>query len=318
MRALSVISAMGGQDDRRSRARSNRPCSILYSTGGGPTVEGMYTCSIVIPVFNRVDLTTQCLRSLIANSSGVAYQVIIVDNGSTDGTAELCARLGGNAVVIRNEENQGFAIACNQGAAAAESDLVVFLNNDTEPEPGWLPPLLEPLHLQADVGAVGAKLLFPNRTVQHAGVILIERPDYPHLHAVHMPYHVPEDDPLANRRRDVSVATAACLAVRRSAFEAAGGFDEGYWNGYEDVDLCLTLRSMDWRIVYEPRSVVIHHESASGRERFIKVDDNVTRLQQRWAGRAVPDIVMDGPTSWSLHPEAVLREGLGDLQLTLG
>ena len=181
----------------------------------------MYTCSIVIPVFNRVDLTTQCLRSLIANSAGVAYEVIIVDNGSTDGTPELCARLGGNATVIRNEENRGFAVACNQGAAAAQSDIVVFLNNDTEPEAGWLPALLEPLHLEHDVGAVGAKLLFPDRTVQHGGVILIERPEYPHLHALHMPYHVPENDPLANRRRDVSVATAACIAIRRSVFEEA-------------------------------------------------------------------------------------------------
>ncbi len=277
----------------------------------------MYSCSIVIPLFNRVDLTTQCLRALIANTPGVPYEVIVVDNGSTDATPALCARLGGNARVIRNDENLGFARACNQGAEAAGSDVVVFLNNDTEAEPGWLPPLLATLDNEPDVAAVGSKLLFPDRTVQHGGVVMIEQQEYPQLSAVHMPYHVPEDDVLANRRRDVSVATAACLAVRASAFAEAGGFDEGYWNGYEDVDLCLTLRDQGWRIVYEPASVLIHHESASGKERFRAVDANVERLQERWAGKTTPDIVMDGPTSWHLHPEAVLREGLGELELTL-
>ena len=274
-------------------------------------------CSIVISVFNRVDLTTQCLRTLIANTSGADHEVIIVDNGSTDGTVDLCARLGGNATVIRNEENRGFGATCNQGARAATSDTIIFLNNDTEPQPGWLEPLLRTLAVEADVGAVGAKLLFPDRTVQHGGVVLIERAEEPRLSALHMPYQVPEDDVLANRRRDVSVATAACLAIRGAVFEEAGAFDEGYWNGYEDVDLCLTIRANGWRIVYEPESVLIHHESASGKERFLAVDSNVERLQQRWAGKATPDIVMDGDTDWHLYPDSVLGAGLDGLELTL-
>jgi GT2 family glycosyltransferase len=262
-------------------------------------------CSIVIPLFNRVDLTAQCLRSLIANTAGVDYEVVIVDNGSTDATPELCAGLGGSAVVIRNEENLGFAAACNQGARAASSDRVLFLNNDTQPMPNWLPPLLDTMESEPDVGAVGCKLLFPDGTVQHGGVVLVEREDYPTLGAMHMPYRVPADDPLANLRRDVSVATAASILVRREAFEAAGGFDEGYWNGYEDVDLCLTLGDLGWRLVYEPASVLIHHESASGPERFSKTDANIDRLQQKWAGNVVPDFVVDGTGDARPHPEGI-------------
>jgi len=265
--------------------------------------------SIVIPAFNRVDLTAQCLRALIANTQDVTYEVIIVDNASTDATPELCASLGGNAAVIRNDENRGFAVACNQGAAAATSDRIVFLNTDTEPFPNWLPPLISALEDQPDVGAVGMKLLFPDRTIQHAGVVLLQLPDDPTLGAQHLPYKVPEDDPLANQARDVSIATAACLMVRREAFDGVGGFDEEYWNGYEDVDLCLSMREAGWRIYYEPASVLIHHESSSGPERFRRSDDNIDRLQQKWADRAVVDFVIrDGealPHPGGVHTRAM-------------
>lgn len=262
-------------------------------------------CSIIIPAFNRVDMTARCLQSIIANTAGIHYEVILVDNGSTDATPELCAGLGGNAVVIRNDENLGFARACNQGAAAASSDRLLFLNNDTEPHPGWLPPLLETLDSAPDVGAVGSLLLFPDGTVQHAGVVLVELPGYPTLAAQHMPYQVPADDPLVCRRREVAAVTAACVLIRREAFSAAGGFDEGYWNGYEDVDLCLTLGAAGWRIMYEPASVLLHHESASGPERFARRDANVDRLQQRWAGKVVPDYRVESDGVARLHPDGI-------------
>ena len=263
-----------------------------------------FDASIVIPAFNRADLTAQCLRALITNTPGLSYEVIIVDNASTDATPQLCAGLGGDAVVIRNPENYGFARACNQGADAARSERIVFLNTDTEPFPNWLPPLLATMDEAPDIGAVGMKLLFPDRTIQHAGVVLVEQNDYPTLAPQHMPYQVPEDDPFSNQRREVSVATAACLMVRRDAFEEVGRFDEGYWNGYEDVDLCLSLRAAGWRIMYEPASVLIHHESASGPERFRLVNENVERLESRWAGRAIPDFVRHGDTA-TPHPEGV-------------
>lgn len=265
--------------------------------------------SIIIPAFNRVDLTAQCLRALIGNTTGLKYEVIIVDNASTDATPQLCAGLGGNATIIRNDDNLGFAAACNQGARAASSDRLVFLNTDTEPFPDWLPPLLRVLEEEPDVGAVGMKLLFPDHTIQHAGVVLLELPEYPTLGAQHMPYKVPADDPLSNQRRDVSVATAACLMVRREAYVEVDGFDEGYWNGYEDVDFCLKLGVAGWRIVYEPESVLIHHESSSGPERFRCSKENTDRLQERWAGKVTPDFIIDGSEAIP-HPGGIYARAL--------
>lgn len=263
------------------------------------------SCSIIIPAYNRVDLTAQCLQALVQNTTGVSYEVIVVDNASTDATPELCASLGGNATVIRNDENLGFARACNQGARAAATDRLLFLNTDTQPFPDWLPPLLATVEQEPDVGAVGCKLLFPDGTVQHGGVVLVQQSSYPTLGAQHLPYRVPADDALANLRRDVSVATAASILIRRQAFDQVGGFDEAYWNGYEDVDLCLALGAAGWRIVYEPASVLIHHESASGAERFSKWEANVDRLQAKWAGKATPDYVVDEGGQARPHPAGV-------------
>jgi len=260
-------------------------------------------CSIVIPLFNRADLTAQCLRSLVANTRSIDYEVVIVDNGSTDETPEVCAAIDGNVTVIRNDDNRGFAAACNQGAAAADSDVLVFLNNDTQPLAGWLPPLLDGMDTDPDVGMIGCKLLFPDGLIQHGGVAVLERVERPRLNAMHLPYQVPADDRLASTRREVAVVTAAAVAVRRRAFEAVGGFDEGYWNGYEDVDLCFALGSSGWKVMYEPASVLVHHESASGAERFSRTDANIERLESKWAGRVVPDLRVDAAGTMTVEPE---------------
>ena len=251
-------------------------------------------CSVIIPAFNRVDLTAQCLRSLISHTRDVDYEVILVDNASSDATPQLCERVSGEFTVIRNDENRGFAAACNQGAAAATSDRLLFLNTDTEPFPGWLRPSLDLLDTAPDVGMVGMRLLFPDHRIQHAGVVLVRREQYPHIGPRHLPYKVAADDPSALARREVSVVTAASVLMRRDAFESVGGFDEGYWNGYEDVDLCLAMRAAGWRIMYEPDSVVLHHESSSGPERFTGEARNIDRLEQKWADSIVFDYVAHG------------------------
>ncbi|WP_343066721.1 glycosyltransferase [Dissulfurirhabdus thermomarina] len=251
--------------------------------------------SIVIPVFNRLELTIQCLDHLRRHSREVRAEVIVVDNASTDPTPDYLATLSGEPLfkVIRNERNLGFARACNQGAKAASAPYVLFLNNDTEPGPGWLSPLLEVLDADPSVAAVGAKLLFPEGTLQHAGVLVVDNHQREHrLSPIHNYYGLPGDFPDANVARTYQVLTAACLAIRREAFEAAGGFDEGYWNGFEDVDLCLRLGEAGHRLVYEPRSVVVHKESQSGAERFAKEGQNLKRLVERWRDKACYDAVI--------------------------
>lgn len=248
--------------------------------------------SIIIPCFDKVELTIQCLVSLAACTPPDRYEVVLVDNGSSDATPDMCAELEGDVVIIRNAENLGFSRACNQGAAAASGRHLLFLNNDTEALPGWFEPLVHVLDTEPDVAAVGCKLLYPDRTIQHAGVAFAETVDGPGLVAFHLFAKCPAETPGANQRRDLRAVTAACVLMRRTAFEAANGFDEGYWNGYEDVDLCLQLIDAGWRIVYEPRSELIHHESQSGPERFSRIDENTERLIERWGDRVVPDVYL--------------------------
>ncbi len=237
-----------------------------------------FDVSIIIPVFNKMELTSQCLSKLAQVTRGVEYEVIVVDNHSTDGTPGFLAGLGGDVQIISNRENLGFAKACNQGARAARGKYLLFLNNDTIPLTDWLMPLIEEVEQNGRAAVVGSKLLYENGTIQHAGVAFSR--------VWFTPYHVysglPADAPCVNRRREFQSITAACMLVRREVFESVGGFDEGYRNGFEDVDLCLKIREKGWQLIYRPDSVLYHLESQTpGRKAHDK--DNAKRLVQRWA-----------------------------------
>jgi GT2 family glycosyltransferase len=265
--------------------------------------------TLVTPLFNKVEFTQACLTAVSANTETDDYQVVLVDNGSSDGTGDFLDLLEGDVDVVRNERNRGFAVASNQGAALARSDVIVFLNNDTEPFAGWLEPLLRVLEERPEVAAVGSRLLFPDGLIQHAGVAIVEEvtPQRQVFGGVHAYYRMPAEHPEVMVPRDWQAVTGACMAVRRDLFEAVGGFDEAYWNGNEDVDLCFELGSRGHRVAYEPTSVLIHHESVSGPERFSKVPENERRLMDKWLGRVVPDLIVDenGPRN---HPARVSRD----------
>lgn len=234
-------------------------------------------CSIVIPAYNRWELTRQCLLALGRVTWDISHEVLLVDNGSSDGTADAAAALDQSVRVLRNPQNLGFAAACNQGARAARAPVMLFLNNDTVPEPGWLPPLLEVLAAQPDVGVVGSKLLYPHtRLVQHAGVV---------VDAGGVPVNgyrlFPEDAPEVNFSRKCLAVTGASLAIRREQFLAAGGFDEAFRNGYEDIDLCLRMRHRGLASYYCCQSVLLHFESMS-QGRHDHDDANHQLLCSRW------------------------------------
>ncbi|MBI4002743.1 MAG: glycosyltransferase [Nitrospira defluvii] len=270
-----------------------------------------YHCSIIIPVWNNADLTQQCLTALAGVTDGVTFEVVVVDNGSTDGVQNFLQTLGGDVQVIRNQENLGFAKACNQGARAARGEYLVFLNNDTIPLQGWLTALIEEVRTHSDVAVVGSKLLYEDGTIQHAGVAFSRE--------WFMPYHiyrgVDAHAACVSRRRELDCVTAACMLVRREVFEQVGGFDEGYRNGFEDVDLCLKIREQKWKIVYQPQSVLYHLESRTpGRKAHDS--DNSRRLHERWAaswwladedlihfedGYALHTYVSDGKLSYRLR-----------------
>ena len=251
--------------------------------------------SVIIPTFNRLDMTRRCLESLAKQRGKLNVEIIVVDNASTDGTIDFLKgeAEAGRLRAIVNPENRGFSKACNQGARAAAGRHLLFLNNDTEVQAGWLEPLVETLEADERVSAVGSKLLFPDRSIQHAGAAVLEDRQLPDpLVARHVHYRKPENAPEANQPQTLQALTAACVLIRKAAFENVGGFDEEYWNGYEDVDLCFKLRQEGGLLVYQPRSVVLHFESQSGPERFRQVAHNTKRLHDKWIGKITPDFVV--------------------------
>ena len=247
--------------------------------------------SIIIPVFNKAALTRHCLNTLRGTLEGAGEgEVIVVDNASTDETPQMLGEFPW-INLIRNEHNLGFAGANNQAAREARGRYLVLLNNDTEGKPGWLAAMLKAAQ-EPGVGIVGARLLYPNGTLQHAGVYFA-----PHalgragFFAAHDLVGAPGNHPYAQKRRDFQAVTAACLVTPRDLYLELGGLDEGYWNGYEDVDYCLKVRERGLRVVYAGDAVLTHFESQSGAERFRKVSWNVARLAERWNGRVRCDML---------------------------
>lgn len=239
-----------------------------------------YDCSIIIPVWNKRELTEQCLTELARVTSGISYEVIVVDNCSTDDTAHFLSQLSGDIQIIRNSENFGFAKACNQGAQAARGRFLIFLNNDTIPLSNWLSALVAEVTSHPEVGIVGSKLLYEDDTIQHAGVVFSREGL--------MPYHLyrrfHRDHPVVNQRRTFQSVTAACMLIRREVFETEGGFDEGFQNGFEDVDLCLKVSDKGWQIVYQPLSVLYHLESQTpGRKTHDQA--NALKFLRQWGER---------------------------------
>lgn len=238
-------------------------------------------CSIVIPVHNKAALTRQCLDAIYEHPPAADHEILVVDDASTDETAEMLAGYGDAVRHVRLEQNSGFATACNTGAEAAEGDRLVFLNNDTIAQPGWLDALVGYAD-RTGAPVVGSKLLFPDGTVQHAGVVFGFQGDPLHLYA-----GCPADHPAVNKSRRFQSVTAACMLVRRDAFEQAGGFDTGFHNDLEDVDLCLRLGQLGHEVHYCHESVLYHLESASrGQSQSGRPSPSARVYRERW-GRCV-------------------------------
>ncbi len=224
----------------------------------------MLLFSIIIPVYNKWDLTRDCLQSLREHTPGNEFEVIVTDNASSDETQTQALALGAtlfadNFIYIRNDENKNFSGACNQGARAARSDLLFFLNNDTLLTPHWAPPLLEELNNDSKLGAVGPLLLYPEQNlVQHIGAAFNPQGRIGHF------YHLfPGGHPLALKRRKLNIITAAALMLRKKDFFDAGGFFEGYRNGFEDVELSYRLRQNGLTLSVIGESTIYHLASQS-------------------------------------------------------
>lgn len=239
---------------------------------------------MIIPVHNKAALTKQCLDSILESPPETPFELIVVDDASTDRTPEILDSFAGRVNSLRLPTNAGFASACNAGAeAAASSEYLLFLNNDTIASEDWLDALTRYADARPEVAVVGSKLLFPDGTIQHAGVVFNLAGDPLHIYA-----GCAADHPAVNRSRSFQAVTAACCLVRRAGFDEAGGFDTAYENDLEDVDLCLRLAEVGLEVHYCHESVLVHLESASrGRPSGAGRSANVYR--ERWGNRVRAD-----------------------------
>jgi GT2 family glycosyltransferase len=213
--------------------------------------------SIILVLFNRAELTLACLRT-IAGSLDEPFEVVIVDNASTDDTSRLLDRIHG-ARILRNSENLNFLLAVNQAARECRGEYLMLLNNDTQLVPGSIQNALNTIRSSAGIGAVGGKLILLDGTLQEAGSVIWRdgscigygRGDNP-FEAAYM------------FRRDVDYCSAAFLLTPRKCWEELGGFAEIFRPAYyEETDYCMRLWERGLRVVYEPTATAIHYEFAS-------------------------------------------------------
>jgi GT2 family glycosyltransferase len=263
--------------------------------------------SIIIPVVNKVEYTRQCLQALSSNTDYDPYEVIIIDNGSTDETKNFLGCLEGDVKIITNEKNLGFAIACNQGAREAEGEYLVFLNNDTIPQPRWLENLVKVAQERTDVAVVGSKLIYPDNKIQHAGVAFGSRGSK--IFIYHIYNGIERDHPAVNNIREFNAVTAACMLVKRNIYFALGMFDEVFKNGYEDVDFCLRVRGEGHKIIYNPESVLYHYEETTeGRHSY--GEHNTRHFLYKWKGKIKADdesIAREDGFSIEYDPDTQIR-----------
>lgn len=220
--------------------------------------------TVIVPTRNRVDLLSTCIAGLeAANYPNV--EVIVVDNDSDNpATLAFLSDLPSRGMrVLRHEGPFNYSAINNRAVAEASGELICLLNNDIEMiAPDWL-AIMATQALREDVGAVGAQLLYPDGRIQHAGVVIGVGNAAGHAHR----FLKPEDEGYFRRHalpQFVTAVTAACLVVRRDRFIAAGGLDQtNFPVAFNDVDLCLRLNARGWQSLYEPRAVLVHHESVS-------------------------------------------------------
>ncbi|HEY6425511.1 MAG TPA: glycosyltransferase [Pseudonocardiaceae bacterium] len=235
--------------------------SATAPTSQGPVTVHTSTSplvSVIVPVHGKWDYTQACLASLEQHRPGVPFEVLVVDDASPDGTAELVAASQG-VQLVRTERNLGFVGACNLGASHARGAYLLFLNNDTEVRPGALDALVGAADSDDHIGLVGAALVYPDGRLQESGGI---------VWADGSGWNYGRDQdagaPQFQVRRDVDYCSGAAILVRRDLFESLGGFDQRYAPAYyEDTDLAFAIRAAQYRTIVEPAAVVMHHEGAS-------------------------------------------------------
>ena len=261
--------------------------------------------SVIVPVHNQYAITRRCLAALAYAPTAIPFELIVVDDGSTDGTAALLEREAPGVRVVRHEYARGFNQACCSGAAAARGQVLVLLNNDTEPCALWLDELLEVLDRWPDTGLVGAQLIFANGQLQEAGGIVWGNGE---------PWNYGRGGNPRNPRyaytRQVDYVSGAALAIPRDLWIQVGGFSPEFSPAYyEDTDLAFKVRQAGRSVRYAPLARVVHHEGISngsdtkateGLKRYQEINGPLFR--SKWADAFL------GPNEASLHDADIIKD----------
>ncbi|MGB3512047.1 MAG: tetratricopeptide repeat protein [Microcoleaceae cyanobacterium] len=229
------------------------PKPLTLNTSDKPII------SIIIPVYNQILHTYNCLRSLAATlDNSVAFEVIVMDDHSSDNTQEILSQISGIKSVF-NEQNLGFIGSCNRGAKLAKGEYLVFLNNDTVVMPNCFQEMLETFRKIPKAGLVGAKFLYPNGKLQEAGGILWQDSsawNYGRLDHPNKPEYC--------YLREVDYCSGAGIMIPTKLWRQIGGFDTRYKPAYyEDTDLAFEVRKAGYKVLYQPLAKIVHFEGIS-------------------------------------------------------
>lgn len=249
--------------------------------------------SIVVPVHNQLDHTLGCLASLARSGDATPFEVIVVDDASRDDSATVLPAIPGLRY-LRCDANFGFIGACRLGATQARGAFIVYLNNDTAVQPGWLDALLDTFERHPDTGIAGSRLVYPDGRLQEAGGVIYRDGSTGNVGRFQDPGH-----PAFGCVREVDYCSGAAIAIPRDLHDALDGFDPAFAPAYyEDADLAMRVRAAGRRVRYQPASVVVHYEGvSSGTDPLqgVKAHQaiNQARFASRWrmalAGHPTPD-----------------------------
>ncbi len=240
--------------------------------------------SIVIPVFNRLDFTRECIKSIYEKGSRYPFEIIVIDNASSDGTLEYLKEMASSNInfrFLRNNTNLGFAKACNLGIRSAEGDYILLLNNDIIVLENWLDALVLAAENDENTAIVGSLLFYPDgETIQHCGVKIAD------LHGTLMPFHINKLRnikyvPSALVSQFTNVVTGASMLIKAKHLPTLGVLDEKFINSYEDVDFCLRARELGLGVYFEAQSQLIHFESLS-QNRHDYDEQNLALFNKKW------------------------------------
>jgi len=249
-------------DSSPLRSRGKKAGPKRAAPAALPVVRGEPLVSILIPFRDGAKLLDSCLKSIRAKTDYRHYEIILIDNGSSEkATLKILAheKEKPGVQVLRVDEAFNYARLNNLAAKTARGEFLLFLNNDIEAlEPHWLAAMIEQAQ-RPGTGAVGARLLYPDGRVQHAGVAMGVDDIAGHVFRL-----LSGDAPEVSSVRECSAVTAACMLTLRKLFEELGGFNEiDLPVAYNDVDYCLRLREKEFHVIYTPHATLVHHESVS-------------------------------------------------------